>query len=256
MMAIPEVLHGVGVTKQVGFCELTLADRDGSQRKVRVEAVAWPEESRWIRAGSDTVLPAHLSRTNDSYWFQPLAEDNAVYCQFNQIFNKEDEPFADFCERLFAYLDDHRPGRLVIDLRRNGGGEGGLNRHLLDGLVEREWLNQPGRLFTLIGPRTFSAAMMLVVELERETETRFAGEPTGSSPNFVGETLPFTLPNSGLIASVSAVYWQNSSAYDRRTWIAPHIFVETTSEDANAGRDPVLEAVLATESHETAPSGS
>jgi hypothetical protein len=46
--------------------------------------------------------------------------------------------------------------------------------------------------------------------IERHTHAIFVGEPTGSGPNFVGETELFELPYSKLQASVSDLYWQSS----------------------------------------------
>ena len=46
----------------------------------------------------------------------------------------------------------------------------------------------PGHLFVIIGRRTFSAAQNTVNMIEKNTNATFVGEPTGSRPNFVGES--------------------------------------------------------------------
>ena len=61
--------------------------------------------------------------------------------------------------------------------------------------------------------------------LADHTPARFVGEPTGSSPNFVGETVPFRLPYSGFTVNVSDLYWQTSWPMDHRTWIPPDLLV-------------------------------
>jgi hypothetical protein len=101
-----------------------------------------------------------------------------------------------------------------------------------------------GRLFTIIGRRTFSAAMNCANALEQHTNTLFVGEPTGTSPNHYGDAARIVLPHSGLSVFASTLYWQDSSPQDTRPWIAPHLPVAMTREDYLANRDPALEAIL------------
>jgi C-terminal processing protease CtpA/Prc len=84
---------------------------------------------------------------------------------------------------------------------------------------------------------------VFVNALDRYTSAVFAGEPSGSRPNFVGESAPTTLPYSGLQMTISTRYHQTDDQ-DQRTWIAPKIPVELSSEEYFANRDPVLDAVL------------
>jgi hypothetical protein len=81
--------------------------------------------------------------------------------------------------------------------------------------------------------------------VERLTNATFVGEPTGASPNFVGEgPILFDLPYSKTKATISNWYHQFSFWPDRRTWIAPDIPVELSSVDYFANRDPALQAIL------------
>ena len=80
--------------------------------------------------------------------------------------------------------------------------------------------------------------------IERYTNATFVGEPTGSSPNFVGEEDVVVLPYSKVVANVTHLYWQSSWPMDERTWIAPQIYTPPTFADFRAGRDRALEAVL------------
>lgn len=81
-------------------------------------------------------------------------------------------------------------------------------------------INQRGKLFVIVGRQTFSAAMNGAAEIERHTNAIFVGEPTGSSPNFVGETIGVNLTYSKMRGSISDLYWQSSVAMDYRTWIS------------------------------------
>jgi hypothetical protein len=133
---------------------------------------------------------------------------------------------------------------MVLDICSNGGGNNMLNQPLVHGLICCKKINQTGRLFTIIGRRTFSAAMNLAVDIERNTKTLFAGERTGSRPNFYGETNRVMLPNSGVTCSISSLYWQSSMPYDKRMWIEPHLPAELSSTNYRNNVDPMLNAVL------------
>jgi hypothetical protein len=135
--------------------------------------------------------------------------------------------------------------RIVLDLRLNGGGNNYLNRGLVLALVGDEGLNRYGRLFTIIGRNTFSAAMSLVSALERWTETIFVGEPTGNTPSQYGDARRYVLPHSGLTVRLSSVYWRDAEVNERRPWVAPDIATGAAWADYAAGRDPALDAALA-----------
>jgi hypothetical protein len=110
-------------------------------------------------------------------------------------------------------------------------------------------VNLRGRLFVIIGRATFSAAQNLASYLDRHTEAIFVGEPTGSSPSFIGETVEFTLPYSKVRANVSDLFWQSTWPMDYRIWIAPTLYCPPTFAAFRANRDPALEAILSYNEH-------
>jgi len=158
--------------------------------------------------------------------------------------NKPEETVAEFFDKVFAFADARQIERFVLDIRRNGGGNGYLNQPIIHGLIKRDLINQPGKLFTIIGRGTYSAAMMLTDDLEKHTKTLFVGEPTGASPNMYGDAEKIVLPNSGLEVWASALRWVYSEPRDSRPWIAPDIPAALTAADYRAGRDPALDAIL------------
>ena len=192
--------------------------------------------------------PLYLRNADLSYWFEHLRDEGLVYCQINRVLDEPGESFQDFSERLMDHVDAASPDRLVIDLRWNPGG----NTHLVLPFLHRvigSPANRRGRLFVIIGRRTSSAAMNLTALLDRHTEAIFVGEPTGSSPTFVGETVPFELPYTRVRANVSDLLWQSSWPMDYRTWVPPTIYAPPTFELYRRGRDPALEAILSTRAH-------
>lgn len=244
----PHLLHALDLTPEPDRLLLTLQDIDGEILNAEVAcagAMPHPLPDDWPtvlgRAGD---LPLYLC-DDGPYWLKHLAQEKTVYVQHKSVSDKEEESFEEFCDRLFRLIGHEDVAKLVLDLRHNGGGNTLLLEPLIKGLMRSEKINRRGHLFVIIGRNTFSAAMNETTLLERFTEAIFVGEPTGSSPNFVGETVYVTLPYSKLKVSISDLYWQTSWPSDHRNWIAPLIHVSPTFAAYRVNRDPALEAILA-----------
>jgi hypothetical protein len=210
-----------------------------------------PRPAGWVSL-CDTVdgpLPLYLRNCDLLYWFEHLPEHGLVYFQFNSVADQQPETFTAFCERLFAFIGRHAVSKLVLDVRWNGGGNTFLTQQLLHHLIRCTQVNQPGGLFVIIGRATFSAAQNTATAIERETDAIFVGEPSGSCPNFIGETIPFELPYSKTTVNVADLYWQTSWPNDHRPWIAPELYAPPTFEAYRQNRDPAMEAILACHEH-------
>jgi tetratricopeptide (TPR) repeat protein len=131
-----------------------------------------------------------------------------------------------------------------FDLRWNGGGNTFLTRSLLHHLIACREISRPGALFVVIGRQTFSAAQNTATAIGRETAAIFVGEPTGSRPNFIGETIYFEMPYSKVRANAADLFWQTSWPTDYRTWIAPHIYAPPTFAAYSRNDDPAMDAIL------------
>ncbi|MFT5052049.1 MAG: hypothetical protein ACI8QZ_003480 [Chlamydiales bacterium] len=141
-------------------------------------------------------------------------------------------------------LLDSKATHLIVDVRHNNGGNNNLVRPLVRAMIEFEMRAPEHRIFVLMGRNTFSAAQNFINRVERWTNATFVGEPSSSSPNFVGEENEIMLPFSRVQGSISNRYWQDSDPWDHRPWIAPDLAVALTAEQYFQGVDPVLELVL------------
>ena len=256
-LVFPAVLHALKISNHMDQVEIVIENEEGAQSTVIFKSEPMTQEmmmtlvmrtdpSDWIKAkdGVESSTPLWLKNSRNIYGFEYLPDIKLVYFQFDQVRNKPDENFSDFCQRLFDFINESEVEVLVIDIRNNSGGNGLLNHALIHKIIKCEKINQKEKLFTIIGRRTYSAAMMLAVDLERHTHTVFVGEPTPASPNEISEFNPITLPYSRLMVSISCIYWQNSLAWDRLIWIAPDIIAEMTSEDYKSNIDPAMNAIL------------
>jgi tetratricopeptide (TPR) repeat protein len=247
LMRYPQVLNGLGLIPRDDELALTLCGDDGKERRVTLKADAGEPGGDWVSARDQTPgpEPLYLKDRKAPYWFEHLPDARLLYFQYNAVRNDPKEPLDKLCERLFAFIGKHDIDKLVIDMRHNGGGNNFLNRPLVEGLMRCDKVNRRGKLFVIVGRNTFSAAQCGATQIERHTNALFVGEPTGSRPNFVGETGLLRLPYSKMLASISDLYWQNSVAMDYRTWIGPQIYTPPTFAAYRAKKDPALEAILA-----------
>jgi hypothetical protein len=132
--------------------------------------------------------------------------------------------------------------RFVLDLRLNSGGNGDFNRDVVRALVKSRF-DEKGRLFVITGRRTFSAAQMLISDLDRWTQPIFVGEPSSSRGNHYGDSKKLVMPNSKITMRVSTLWWQYWDPRDQRPWIKPEIEAPLTVEAYREGRDPALQAI-------------
>lgn len=240
-LRMPQVLCVLGIINDTSQVELTLESDDGSSRQVSVEPVPVERRKKIIPSKHPNAgtSPLYLSHPDEPYWMEEQPNRGLTYVQVNQIRNEEEESFADFAVRLRETLNTNDTSHLVVDLRRNNGGDTFLYTELLRTLV---WFDVKAGtdLYVVVGRNTYSAAQNLATDLDRFTDAVFVGEPTGGRPNTHGDESHVILPYSGLHVGLSASYWQQSHPRDGRQWIAPEIPVSLSSGDYFGNRDPVM----------------
>jgi hypothetical protein len=237
----PEVLHGLRVISDRERAPFVLENSAGDRITVTLSPAPIEDYSSWRMAGSETP-PLYLRNLNQAWWTEFLPDTQTVYFSFTGY-----PPEAVFRERatvLGKLLDDSRARRLVIDMRRNEGGDFQRFRAFLLPIIEaRPAINRAGGLFVIIGPGTFSAAGVSALDLRNRAHAILVGAPAGIRPNHYGDHGEFRLPNSGLRVSYSTQFHRFAAETDSE--ITPDKRIEPTWEDFRAGRDPILEWILA-----------
>jgi hypothetical protein len=254
LLATPEVLQSIGASASDEVVDLTV-ERGGVHELARLPAGpfrpwqnhGWPANpDGWVdaRASAKSVPPLWLQHGDTHYWHSLLPEDETLYIQYSEVHDAAvGDPVATYFDRVIREAERRNAPRVVLDLRLNGGGDNQLNRAVWHALLTSERLNQKGKLWTLIGPKTFSAAMCLVDELELNTHALFAGEPTGAAPNHWGDPVDVTLPHSRIVIQTSTLWWQFVDPRDDRDCRTPDLSIPLSSSDYARNIDPVLEAV-------------
>jgi hypothetical protein len=247
MMKRLAIMNGLGLIPAADKMQLTIRDGEGKTRSAVLVENKSGEVNNWVsvRQNTKTPEPLYLKNRRAPYWYEYIPESKTVFFQYNAVQNDINNPLPQFCEKLFKFINENDVEKLVIDMRWNSGGNNFLNRPIVQGLMRNDKINQRGKLFVVVGRQTFSAAMNGATEIERYTNAIFVGEPTGSSPNFVGESIRVNLPYSKMQGSISDLYWQSSVAMDYRTWIAPLLYAPPSFELYKANRDPAMEAIAA-----------
>jgi len=240
-MLRPEpVLSHLGLMNSDGQLVLTLQKPGGEPFTLAVR----PSDSRTKRnqAYDELHVPMTLARSHPDerfYWHQYLADSQTLYIQYNECANDPKLKFSDFAHDVFADTDSHKVARVVVDLRRNGGGDSRVIGPLKGGLEDRT--NKVGRVFVLIGANTFSSGIDNAIELQHSLHATLVGEPTGGLPNSYGQVKYLTLPNSKLKVQFTSAWFGKHGDSEP---LKPDLLVQRKLEDVLAGRDAVLDAVL------------
>jgi len=226
--------------------QLTLSDPGGTSHQASLDPEPRDSTTRWAEADANLRALLPLTRSLPGpFSFADLNDSlETVFVRLREIGDQRGgETLAQFDKRLFAHVDSIGCRRLILDLRGNGGGNNYLNQPLVHGIIRRPRIDHTGGLFAVVDRGTFSAAVSLSCDLERETHAIFVGEPTGGAPNSPGDPTDVKLPKSGLIVRVSTVMWYGSDPRDPRAFIAPDLPAMPTYADWFAHRDPALAAI-------------
>jgi hypothetical protein len=265
----PDALLGTGVISGAGDAVFEV-EKEG-RRRVAVaagpqERRAVPEEAWWFLSPAHAAtrgwvsvlkaegLPAYLSEPDAGYSLRRCAGD-VLYVQFNRAQDQGPESLAVFGQRVLGELTRDPAAMLVVDLRFNTGGDMLKAGPLFRGLAATEAGRTPGRLYALVGPATFSAAINHVATLKQNTQVRLAGTEPGDRLEFWAEGGNVTLPNSRInlhYAERAHSYSTHPPPIDSKLLYAP-LNVASLKPDLPAtlsfaqyarGRDPVAERAV------------
>jgi hypothetical protein len=247
-LASSEHLLGLGLVADADEATFTVRTPEGETATAKMRSMA-TGDIRAVSWGAPPVEPSRLPlyrRTAGlAYESAYLPGSRTLYFAYNSCRDLPGRPFRAFADGLWDTLRKNPVERLVIDLRNNAGGDSSILGPFIGELAAVEDLNREGRLFVILGRRTFSSAVLNALDLRKKTRAVFYGEPTGGKPNHYGEIETLTLPNLGLKVSYSTKYFHFADGDDPS--LIPDVLVELGLDDYLALRDPVLEAILAAE---------
>src|SRR5688572_9561433 len=253
-LAIPEALNAQQISKELKTTVTYTFEKNGKTFEQTIDAVdafRFPRQYGFIKPGNDwvsvrdqTTTPNYLKHLDKIYYYEYLPASKTVYVRHSQILDDKTEAIPAFYKKVFDFIEKNDVEKLVLDVRLNGGGNNYKNKPIVTGILESKKINQPGKLFVIIGRRTFSACQNLVNELHNYTNAVFVGEPTAENINFYGDTRRVELPKSKLPVFLSFAWWQDKPQWENDDWLAPLKSVEMSFADYKNNRDPILDACL------------
>jgi len=163
-LPVAEWMEALGLVKPGEPTPVLLEDPRGRRYEVGLDPVPQLPWLYWyaIRPVENPTSPAITNDRKDNFWFEYRPDDSTFYFQFNQSVNESNgESIEAFLGRLGEDLATRSCERFIVDLRNNGGGNLDTALRVADFVKNNEAINRRGKLFVLIGRRTFSAAVSL-----------------------------------------------------------------------------------------------
>ncbi|HMU47753.1 MAG TPA: hypothetical protein PKC72_15385 [Chitinophagaceae bacterium] len=255
-LIVPEALHAQKVIKELKTNITYTLEKDGKtfdQVFEAVDAFRLPRnygfsatKNNWVSSRDQSNTPYYLKNLDKIYYYEYIPEQKTVYVRHSQIQDDSTEAIPAFYKKVFDFIKNNDVEKLVIDVRLNGGGNNYKNKPIITGIIETAKINKPGKLFVIIGRRTYSACQNLVNEFSNYTNAIFVGEPTGENINFYGDNRRVELPRSKTPVFLSFAWWQDKPQWENADWTAPHIAVDMSFNDYKTNNDPVLAACFKT----------
>jgi hypothetical protein len=242
------LLHALGVINSAEQHTIRV-EKEGQEmtlslKNIHAEAADFLSMGFESYTAKEVVRPVSYQNSTKNYAFTFLPQSKAMYLAYNNCQQDPAEKMDAMTDRLFAEFVKNGAEKLIIDVRRNGGGNSHIHNKLVKEIIKHPIINQKGHLFVLMGPRTFSAANILILDLENNTQVITIGVHGRGKPNHYSENYFFNLPHSKQRCSVSELYRVDSRKDDNRIRIEPQLAVESSFADYRNNRDAVLETAL------------
>jgi hypothetical protein len=231
-------LHGLDITPDRNHTLYTL--RNDAGHIFTLDAIGLnpkPGVVVEMKSGYSDIALRYQNR-GVPFWCKSLPDQHALYCGWRAY-----QDLAANAKAMFDQIASLHPQKLVIDMRDNGGGDNTVGyAELVAKLKAHADLNRKGRLYVLVGPETFSAAMNNAAQFQDETNAILVGQTIGEKPNSYQEPRQFRLPNSHLVVRASTLYYEFRKHGENAVRPAKQII--PTWAEVKVGRDPVLDWVL------------
>jgi hypothetical protein len=280
LLLSPALMHAAGLAQQPDRLRLSFAQRSGEALEVVIETDPdpgalggrpWRLLSPRPIEGAEDWLAVHPADASVPLWLQEEAEvfryawiegGSLAYVQFRANRDSGSKSIHEFTAGVRQRLERDRPQSIVLDCRANGGGD--LTTTADFALELPSYVQPGGRVYVLTGNGTFSAGIYtsFYAKASDPENTVVVGEMVGDRPEFWAEAgAPFQLPDSGyflgyalqrhdLVRGCTVPQECHMTRYAEH-WnlvvetLAPDWQVPLTFADFLAGRDPVLDRVLA-----------
>ena len=287
-MESPEIMHAAGLAPSPDSLLLSVVDADGAAQNVTLAAEYSPEQmdlprrrpwmtllptampdegSEWRRTLSfdGAEAPLYLRDTDENFLW--LEVNGGIYLRPQLLLERKETPIAENFDAILAAANDQPFDFMAVDLRWSPGGD---YTRVIDFVKAAPGaIKDDGRLYIIVGPQTFSAALVTAAFLKHYGGDKavIIGSPMGDDEQFWAETgFPFKLPNTKFRISYATGYhdWENGCTgkheycFDQNLIhevpagsLAPSILLDPTYADYASGRDIIMDYLFAAETDAT-----
>ena len=127
-----------------------------------------------------------------------------------------DLTIKDFTKKISNDLKNNSYKKLIIDLRYNTGGNSQILAPVIKCISNYKKDNKID-IYTLIGEKTFSSAVINSIQLKDELNATLVGSATGGSVNCYGDIRNFDLPNLPMTVIYSTKYFELIKGYNKNS---------------------------------------
>jgi len=186
--------------------------------------------------------PLYLQNPQMPYWGKYIPEDSIYYAQYNRCIDVDTNSFENFTGNIFAAVRQGKAKKLIFDMQFNPGGASYQGTRFIRKLAKTS-INRRGKLFVVIGRRTFSSAIINTYDFKRYTHALLIGEETSARPNHYGDIKRLKLPTSGVEINYSTKFFELDKNHPDAKTVRPDMLVERSFADYLNGVDPVYEYI-------------
>lgn len=245
---LSNTINFIDALQYLGIAEMdadsvTLHMREGDKEAL-LEIPAMDRETV-MSANIVSFAPEAVADTwaSGDYRAFPL-DETTMYVQYNTCYESPNLPMADFTAQVVQMMEEMGCEKFVLDLRYNGGGDSRVIEPFLQAV--QAYQQEHGlAAYTLIGNGTFSSGTIAMMQTKWWLDAALVGEPTGGAMACYGDVRTFQLPNMPLVVGYSVQKFVFADGYEHGEPMYPDVPVELTFADYRAGRDPVVEWVMA-----------
>lgn len=240
-ISVAEMLAGIGVITAGATVEFGVEDAHGNRFNAHLSSRDSSKPAKLVRLSPQ--VPASFVRHNASITGVELLLDTANKTALIRLDSYPRTGMTAFAEKLAGLFAKHNIRNVIIDLRENGGGDFFVGLTLAWGLVLCDQLDWQHGIYTLIGRKTFSAAMSNAVQFRQILNAKLVGEPTGSNPVGYQDADTFQLPNSGWVVMHSKRFYRFQETATQG--VQPDVYLAPHLDSFLQGKDAQLEWILA-----------
>ena len=243
-LLLTKILHFLNLTSDPSSVNLTLKKSDNTYTE-NVSALPIEDyiKGPWVRYWDvfNISKPLYAKKRNIDHWYEYLEDQKTMYFYYGKNNNQSGKPsIKKVVKQLFDDIDKIKPEKLIVDMRRNRGGNYHKSRPLIEAVKKRAFLNKKGKIYVITGRTTFSAAMVTSIFFKKETNAILIGEPSRGHPNKTDNVEHMNLPNSNLLIEYTTKvkkHWPELNDLDH---VPVDIKIVPNFTDYSKGIDPVL----------------